>query len=384
MLEKVKFKNFKSFKEETIIDFTPSRIEYLSETNVYDGVLKGVAFYGSNASGKTNALLSITLLLDLLFKDGPIINQDTFSLFSADKKMSFEYSFRFGEDRIVYSFEADRVKGFTKENLIQNGKTLLDRTLTSAKSFITENQDYDNIEPGFLFIRSIYFNTRFAGQPALLQWFDYLKNSIYFNPVRNYNQLIAFDTQKATEVLLEPYLAAHGTDEINAFFKEFDFPFVISYERPIPGTPAIMTPWQYRLKAVRKGMAPVPFYMESMGSQMLLNFLPAYLTTIKKGGILAIDEFSSGLHNDLEELLVSYFYRHTSRAQIIFVSHSTNLLKTSLIRPDQVYSVDFNQNGSYLTKFSEYGMRESQNMEKMYLAGAFGGKPLYGDPDRKE
>ena len=127
-------------------------------------------------------------------------------------------------------------------------------------------------------------------------------------------------------------------------------------------------------------MQPVPFYMESMGSQMLLGFLPAFLTVIKNGGILAIDEFSSGLHNDLEELLVSYFFRHSRHGQLVFVSHSTNLLKTSLVRPDQVYSVEFGQDGSYLAKFSEYGMRESQNMEKMYLAGAFGGIPNYENP----
>ena len=384
MLRKVRFKNFKSFAQETTIDFSPSRIEYLSSTNLQNGILKGIAFYGSNASGKTNALLSITLLLDLLFSNGPIVNPDMFSFFTMEKKMWFEYTFQFGSNEIVYAFEIDKTKGFTSETLTDDGRMLLDRTLTSAKSYITENEDYDDIDPNSLFVRSIYFNTRFAGQPVLAEWFTYLKNSVYYNPVRTLSQLITFDKKNANDIYLEPYLAKHGTDEINAFLNEYHFPFNIEYQRTGNNPLDALTPFQMRLKAVRKGMKPVPFYLESMGSQIFLSFLPAYLTVIKQGGILAIDEFSSGLHNDLEELLVSYFYRHSDKAQLVFVSHSTNLLKTSLIRPDQVYSTEFDEHGSYLCKFSEYGMRESQNMEKMYLAGAFGGIPTYEPANRKE
>lgn len=383
MLETVRFKNFKSFQEETLIDFRPSRIEYLSDTNTKDGLLKGIAFYGANASGKTNALNAVTLLLDLLFKNKFTLT-DSFCLFSKESKMWFEYAFRFSGKSVVYSFEITKGKGVTKETLCEEGKTLLNRTLTSAKSYITENQDYDEIDPSALFIRSIYFNTRFAGQPILVEWINYLKNSIFYNPIRTYAQLVTFDTKNLDDIFLESYLSKHGTEEINAFLTEFDFPFTIDYRSTQNNPLGAVMPMQMRLKIVRKGMAPVPFYMESMGFQILLSFLPAFLTVVKRGGILAIDEFSSGLHNDLEELLVSYFFRHSDKAQILFVSHSTNLLKTSLIRPDQVYSAEFNSKGSYLCKFSDYGMRESQNMEKMYLSGAFGGLPLYGNTDQRE
>lgn len=380
MLECVKFKNFKSFTAETLIDLKPSKIEYLNETNVSkEGVLKGCAFYGSNASGKTNALNAITILLDLLFKTYSI-SPDCFTRFNNEKKMWFEYTFRIDEHRIVYSFEFDRVKGITDEKLFQDGELLLDRQVGSAKSFITENTDYDEVDRSTLFLRNIYFNTRFTGRPILNKWFEYLKKSIFFNPIRDVFKLVSFDPKKDQELFLEQYLELHGEKDINDFLQYFDFPFTISYQsrKDVGVLPTVQfVPVEYRIQFKRKELAPIPFYMESVGNQILLSFLPSYLMVVKGGGMLAIDEFSSGFHNDLEELLVRYFYEKCDNGQIFFVSHSTNILKTSIIRPDQVYAVDFENDSSVLTKFSSRGMRESQNMEKMYLSGAFGGLPLY-------
>lgn len=370
MLQSVKFKNFKSFTRETLIDLKPSKIEYLEDTNVANGILKGCAFYGSNASGKTNALNAVTILLDLLFKPFSVPS-DAFTMFNDEKKMYFEYTFLIKNSIVVYSFELDRAKGITKESLLVDNDLKLDRQIGSAKSYITENEDYDYVDRNTLFLRNIYFNTGFAGQQVLIDLFSYLKNSIYYNPFRSINQIVSFDQQKINDLYLEPYLEQHGEQEINEFLIKYEFPFTISYQKK-NGMPIGM-----RLFVQRKKMAPIPLHMESVGNQILLSFLPSYLTVIKNGGILAIDEFSSGFHNDLEELLVRYFYEKCKNGQLFFVSHSTNILKTSIIRPDQVYSVDFDDEGSYITKFSSYGMRESQNMEKMYLSGAFGGIPIY-------
>lgn len=373
MLESVKFKNFRSFSSETFIDLKPSKIEYLNKENINDGVLKGCAFYGSNASGKTNALLSITILLDLLFKD-IAINPDTMlSKFSSDKFLYFEYTFRIDGKRIIYYFEYHIEKGFTAEKLYLDGELLLDRTLTSAKSYITENQDYDEIDRGILFIRNIYFNTKFNNQPILNKWFTFLKNSIYFNPIREFNKIVTFDPKTAKEIKLYEYITQYGVEEINSFLKEYEFPFLIQYNP----APVLFNDLSTQIFVARKQMKPIPFYMESTGNQILLTFLPSFIKVVKDGGILAIDEFSSGFHNDLEEFLVKYFFKKCKNGQIFFVSHSTNLLKTSLIRPDQVYAVDLDNTGSVINKFSNYGMRESQNMEKMYLAGAFGGIPTH-------
>lgn len=59
--------------------------------------------------------------------------------------------------------------------------------------------------------------------------------------------------------------------------------------------------------------------------------------------MLLIDEFSSGFHNQLESLMVRYFMQN-QKCTDDFVSHSTNLLSNSILRPDQEYTVEFHGN----------------------------------------
>ena len=378
MLEQVKFKSFKSFSKETIISCIPTKSEILSESNTYNDILKGCAFYGSNASGKTNALTSITLLLDLLFTDVPLFGLHSF--FNDDEYLSFEYKFNINNNIIVYSFSIKRDGTIFKEKLTSNENIYLNRIGLSAESNITENKLYDHndITDKTLFLKNIYFNTKFAGYKDLIDWYNYLKNSIYLNPARQANgQIVNFDKTQ-NDIFLMDYLDKNGTEEINNFLIEFNFPYTIKYTKSTNPIDKLIS-FSQRLYLIRKNMKPIPYLLESYGNQVLLKLLPSILKVCKTGGMLAIDEFSSGLHNKLEELLIKYIFNHSTNVQLFFVSHSTNLLKTSLLRPDQIYSVDFDEYGSLLYKFSEEHPRESQNLEKMYLSGVFRGIPLYNE-----
>ena len=376
MLTKIRFKNFKSFTKETVISLEPTKSLILEETNVYNDVLKGCAFYGSNASGKTNALNAITILLDLFFKN-TFIDPTLFTIFNKEKTMFFEYTFKIDNDTIVYYFEFNRKYQITGERLLLNNDVLLNRLSNSAKSKLTENPDYnqDDVEPTILFLKKIYFNTKFVEFQALKKWIDYLKNSIYYNPLRQVGQLVYFDSNNKKELELITYLDKNGVDDINGFFDEFNFPYRIKYKKE---NNIFLNPLS-QIMFVRTELNDVPFFMESYGNKVMLSILTSFLSIVNNGGILAIDEFSSGLHNKLEELLIKYFYRHSKNAQLIFVSHSTNLLSTSILRPDQIFSTDFDREGSFIKKFSDEKPRESQNLEKMYLSGVFGGIPLYED-----
>ena len=66
MLSKMYLTNFLSFKQRTEFDFTASKYSILKKTNVStNDILKGALFIGPNASGKTNALKGLSLIVKL-------------------------------------------------------------------------------------------------------------------------------------------------------------------------------------------------------------------------------------------------------------------------------------------------------------------------------
>ena len=380
MLTKLVIKNFKSFKNEVTIDFTKTNYKVLDDLNVSDnGVLKGVMFVGANASGKSNALHAIRLLLDELFREVKENAAFLRCLFSKENEFSLNYFFLIENKEINYFFGVDTSKKIISEKLYVDNKLLLERMGTTAKSYITEKENFDELDRNILFLRTIYFNTGFANNHILLKWFEFLQNSIYFNAFDK--SIISYGKK---DFRLVDYIKERGTGEINDFFKAYNFEQNVEYSSEAVGEHFAIVFDKDNEKMIffkRKDInMPIPFEYESLGNRTLLNMLPSFLYVAQNNGILLVDEFSSGFHNELERLLVQYFMEASSKSQMIFVSHSTNLLSTAILRPDQIYSVEFDgENGSHIKRFSEEQPRVAQNLEKMYLSGVFGGLPNYKD-----
>lgn len=378
MLRKITINNFRSFKNLTTIDIGATGYKVLSDTNVYHNNLKGLFFVGANASGKTNAIRALKLLLDLLFAERKIDIKTERCLFSSEKSMSLEYEFECSGTVIKYYIEHIADKQSLIEVLTVADQVVLNRIGKNAKSEITENKFYEDIDENTLVLREIYFNTNFRTQRVLKEWFDFLVNSVYID---GYKETV-FSPGKVN-LTIEDYLENQGVDEINTFFEKFRFNQRIEYSNSSSGnfTKLRLNFLEKEIYFKREGVGePIPFSWESLGNQKLLRMLPAFFHTVKNGGMLIVDEFSSGLHNFLEELLIRYFMNNSKNSQLFIVSHSTNLLSNSLLRPDQIYAVDFNgAEGSILKRFSSEQPRVAQNLEKMYTSGVFGGIPEYKD-----
>lgn len=374
-------KNFKSFKNETTVEFLATKYTMLKDSNSKNGILKGCMFVGGNATGKTNAIYAISMLLDLLFAKANINMMINFCLFSKEKEMEVEYTFAFNRDVIDYLLIFDRQGVVKKEQVRLNGDIVLERIGLSARTSLTENQNYDqnDIDAYTLFLKSIYFNTKFTNFPVLKEWFDYMSSSVYFNAERQQvlvGPALSFNVNNKVD--LPNYLETYGVGKINKFFEYFNFNQQVYYgnrnDNPLN---------QFGVKElylIKKDVDYwMPYALESLGNKTLLNMLPGLLQVVENGGMFIVDEFSSAFHNELEELIVRYFMRESKNAQMFFVSHSTNLMKTTLLRPDQIYTVDFGKEGSTIKRVSSEQPRESQNMEKMYLSGVFGGLPNYSN-----
>ena len=382
MLTKITLDNFKSFKNKTVVDLTKTNYTILPQNVADNGVLKGCIFVGANASGKSTIILSVKLLLDLLFSERNINSGMFLCMFGDSNKYSLSYEFLIENKTIRYSFEVDVAKKMISESLYIDNELLLQRMGLSAKSYIADsngiNYDEEDVGKDSLFLRTLYFNTKFASNSTLGSWMDYLKKSFYVNMFKG--EIVSYGKRDMT---IATYLDNGGCEVINNFFDEYNFEQKVEFVHSTSGGKISFVAGEDEdVKTVffkRKGIeVPIPFFEESLGNQNLLRILPVFLSAINNGGMLLIDEFSSGFHNELESLLVRYFMEKANHAQMLFVSHSTNLLSNSILRPDQEYSVEFqDQNGSTVKRFSSEQPRSAQNIEKMYVSGVFGGLPEY-------
>lgn len=375
MLKSYEITNFKSFKNPTTIDLTTTSYELLTDRNTKDGILKGLLFVGANASGKSNAIIAMRFLLDLLFKNEEINIGAYQCLFCDDSVIQLRYTFSVDESEIIYAIGFDLERGCTYERLLSDGQVLLEREGSYAKVTIDTPTEHNNLPEKILFLREIYFSTKFRGNSTLQLWFEELRNSVYFDLYKpEGRRYINADLE------LPEYLKKNGADRINTFFQMYRFDQSVEYAKKVVGTHftfSTESDEKYIFFKRHSINEPIPYDMESLGNQNLLRLLPAIFHCLDNNGILLIDEFSSGFHNDLERLLVRYFMQESKGAQLIFVSHSTNLLSMGLLRPDQIYTVDFDDDGSRLNRVSDENPRPSQNMEKMYLSGRFNGVPNY-------
>ena len=234
MLTKITLDNFKSFKNRVSIDLTKTNYTILPQNVADNGVLKGCIFVGANASGKSTIILGIKLLLDLLFSERNLNSGMFRCIFGGRRQYSLEYEFLIENKTIKYYFEIGKKNTIYSEKLYLDGAPMLERMGLNAKSYIVEpngvTYDQEDVVDDTLFLRTLYFNTKFASNPVLSAWIDYLKKSVYIN---------LFDkkiiTYGAAEVSALRYLDNGGCEAINSFFNEYNFEQNIEYEHSSQG-----------------------------------------------------------------------------------------------------------------------------------------------------
>ena len=356
MLEKIKLDNYTTFLTPTDIDFKATNYKFLEDENVGNNrILKGCLFVGENASGKTQILKSITLLLDLLFGNNEV-NLIANKCFYTDKPTyKLEYTF-IEEKEIVYSIELGPNE-IVSEKLILDKQVILERLGNTAKFSLNEEKTFNDISNKLLFLRRIYFDTNFYENKILNKWFEYMKKSVYINCY--YRTVL---TYSGTSLLVHEYLNNNNVDTINNFLEKINYKQKIEYSTEnssLNNKFSIKSNDNTKFISFNKQGTDIyiPEMFESTGNITLMELLPSFLHAINNECMIIIDEFSSGFHNELEECIIKYFFHYSKNSQLFFTSHS--------------------KKGSILKRFSEEMPRESQNTEKMYLKGIFDGMPDY-------
>jgi predicted ATPase len=137
----------------------------------------------------------------------------------------------------------------------------------------------------------------------------------------------------------------------------------------------------------KTGEAWLPLREESSGTKMLFHLAYSFLSTLRVGGLLVVDELEASLHPLLGLHLVRQFndpVKNQRNAQLIFTTHDTNLLGTSLGAPalqrDQVWLTEKDEDGAtHLYPLTDYKPRKAENIETGYLQGRYGAIPFLGE-----
>lgn len=119
---------------------------------------------------------------------------------------------------------------------------------------------------------------------------------------------------------------------------------------------------------------------EGKGTQKVFALSNSLFDAIHFGKTFIIDEFDSRLHPDLTREIVKLFQSKEAHknAQLIFVTHDSNLLDSSLLRRDQITFVEKNKSGeTEIYDLSDIkGVRDTDLFEKNYLKGKYGALPI--------
>jgi len=122
---------------------------------------------------------------------------------------------------------------------------------------------------------------------------------------------------------------------------------------------------------------------ESEGTQKLFALAGILFDTLNKGSVLFIDEFDASLHPLMSHAIVELFnssQTNPNNAQLIFMTHDTNLLSNKLFRRDQIWFTEKNKYGATdLYSLAEYKVRNDASFEKDYIQGRYGAIPYIGN-----
>src|SRR5262249_39778069 len=125
--------------------------------------------------------------------------------------------------------------------------------------------------------------------------------------------------------------------------------------------------WQITFQHAGKGgeAFPINWTDESAGTRRVFSILGPWLAGVHSGPVLCVDELETSLHPSLATELLRLLFKLTNssgRAQLIFTTHNPILLDTTLLRRDQIWFADKNQEGeSFLYALTDYKPRADES-----------------------
>jgi hypothetical protein len=370
-------------------------------------LLPAAVIYGANASGKSNVVAALRWMRDAVLRShsegepGGGVPRLPFALDDAyaSKPSVFELDFVLEGVRHSYGFEASDT-AFIGEWLyaVPKGKR--------QKLFERDHQDFEfgrALEGRNRIISDLTRpNSLFVSAAAQNDHKKLLAISRHFRSLRIYSRLtaggdafirlnnaeidhrvIAFLRQIGTGVVGFRNVPIEISEDVNREVRDFVLSLSkIILQKPVEvsGTPAAEHAVLELAHRARDGK-DVFFDLdrESAGTRRLLDLLGHAFQALDKGLTLVIDELDASLHTQACEAVLALFSSrelNPKGAQLIATTHDTNLLSSAMVRRDQVWFTEKDEDGAtHLFPLTDIRSRKGDNIEKGYRQGRYGAVP---------
>ncbi|ACE85172.1 AAA family ATPase [Cellvibrio japonicus] len=416
MLIEFSVANFRSFKERQTLSLTKANGQELSDTNTFRveadhalDLLKSTAIYGPNAGGKTNLLLAVRTMKDIVLhsankQHGDALPVNAFRLDNGlqHRPSELEILFIAAGVRYQYGFTATQQQVY-EEWLIAYPNKRPQRWFSRAWNETRNEYDWEFgshlTGTKQLWQKSTRDNALFLSTAVQLNsqqlqpLYDWFKNTLKTGQVGGWG--VEFSALRCTSDdksrILDFLKAADlGIADIHVETKPFD-PNELPSDMPElikdQITKAMKGEKVLEVKTLHQTNdgALIPFDLEdeSDGTQRFFGFAGPWLDVLKNGYILFIDELHDNLHPKLVQFLVQLFHNETTNphnAQLIFTTHETSILNQDVFRRDQIWFCEKDKSqASNLYSLTDFSPRKGrENLELAYLSGRYGALPLVG------
>ena len=393
MLIQFSVENYLSIKDKVVLSLLASRDNEHPEHLILDGsknYLKSAVIYGANASGKSNVLNAFWFMVNYVLtshnqqvhkaierspfkfdKETPAHPSSFEVIFTAngiryaygfsvtDKAVVEEYLYYYPNGRQALIFERKNTKDFRFTVDIDEQNTLKERTSANKLYLsVASNWSYSKVIPVLEWFASCQIITKNSVADAYGLEAEQLKDDDYRRVIASMLRVADLGIQALQMRDAEPAPSQHGDSFANI--------------------EAIHTVQDTNGNALSYALNMAE---ESDGTNSYFKLIGVVKKALDQGTLLVTDDMDAHLHPFLARHLVSLFDSaefNPKGAQLIFTSHSTNLLDLDLLRRDQIWFTEKDEQTAATDLFSlyDFSVRKDTKVEKGYLIGRFGAIPF--------
>lgn len=418
MLIMFRVRNFASFKDEVILDMRAVSYKdmksHVLESNG-NKVVKTLAVYGKNASGKSNLISALyyfeSFVYNQFFDAGnrddemdmgdrmPNVKRSTFKLSEQESGDSeFEILFSHNDRTFQYGFviqdmPEDKKYSIKEEWLSVDDKPVFDRqqeSVSFGKKYENELKKIDKQRSDRLYIGVLDYFAEGEVKKIVDEFKLYLKHKfnvhfelIFEGSVKglvsgvSVSKRIAEDEEyrktiekfiRIADVGIAGISVEENTDEKTRDRQPFD---VKTIHNVYNADGEVIREEKFELN------------MESSGTNRYFSFIQYILNIMEAGGVFIVDEMSARLHPVLTKFIVDLFQgKMNKQAQLIFTTHDISLMNRTQFRRDEIAFVEKNKRGeSALYTLADIKARSDASFAKDYMAGKYGAIPVLSDED---